>query len=174
MISLEIKLKTTEEVNALIEESLKMCGFSHDEDDKNNLVSWALDYMVDSHQEIGFLELEDWITTVGIMAPNVILPATAYKIDGLKQDVIEMICKSLKRKKTNATKREIHELAFEADQLNENYEIINDMKHAVNYVVKIFCRNGWQTPEGFEDAFSFYKRKVTPLIPTKNTNNTLH
>ena len=167
-------MKTAVEVNALIEESLKLCGFRHDQDDVKNLVSWAIDHMVDSPQEIGFLELNDWITTVGIMAPNAILPATAYKITGLKQDVIEMICKSLKRKKLNATKRDIHELAFEADQLNENYEKINDMKHAVNYVVKIFECGRWQTPEGFEDEFSFYQRKVTPLIPTKNVTHTLH
>ncbi len=167
-------MRTLNEVHALICDTLKQCGFSHSQEDINNLIEWALEHMVDSYQEIHFLENSDWISTIGIMAPKVILPTEHYAMVGLKTDVIEMVCRALKRKKINATRREVHELVFEAEQLEENYEKINDMRHAVNYVVKIFENGGWQTPEGFDDKFDFYRHKVKPLIPTKNIIHTLH
>lgn len=163
-----------EDTNQAISNALLSCGFQSKKDDIFNLISWAINHMVDSPKEIIYLTQDDWITTIGIMSPDTILPAKAYYLKGLENDVVDKICNILKRKRLNATKREIHELAYEADQLNENYDKIADMKHAINYVIKIFQCGGWIVPVGFEDEFISYKRKVIPMSQIKNITQSLH
>jgi hypothetical protein len=154
----------------LIKEALKLCGFSTSKEARINLIEWARGHMVESDHGLEHLDLSDWLTTIGIASPDTILPAEMYFRKHLDKDVIVNMCERLKKKKLNATKREIHELCFGAEYINEHLDKIKDLSHAINYVLAIFNRGGWETPEGFEETFPDYVTKsTTPLPEYKST-----
>ncbi len=165
-------------MEGLIKEALKLCGFSTDDESVMNLKSWAIGHMVDDENGLEHLDLNDWLTTVGICSPTTILPSHIYFIKQLDDDLIIKMCERLRKKKLNATKREIYELCFEAINLNENLSKIKDLNHAINYVIIIFSKGEWETPPGFEETFPAYVVKSNIKIPACNnsssTSATIH
>lgn len=155
----------------LISQALTLCGFSSSINSIDALKSWALAHMVDNKEELVHLDLNDWLTTIGIASPEVLLPDYMYFVSEISDDVITKVCDRLKAKKLTATKREIHELAWWAVEINENLDKITDIKHAINYVLVMFKSGGWETPSGFEEALKFYATKAPEFIPLQKNQS---
>lgn len=151
---------STSSPNELIIESLELCGFHPDPQSIDNMKLWAMKHIVDSSSEFIYLQLDDWLRLINIISPELILPDHMYFMKGLNEKYISILCKTLKKKKLEATIRQVQEMAFRAEELNEYDDKINDMKHAVNYVIKIFLNDRWETPIGFEDKFFCYRKKI--------------
>ena len=154
-------------MDELIKQALVVCGFSECQESIDVLRECAILHMVDSANELIYLELQDWIYTIGICEPDHLLPEYMYFLKEIDDFVISRIHNSLAKKNLRATAREIHELAFQAIEINENLDKIKDIIHAINYVIVIFKSGGWETPCGFEDFFLLYKTKLPKLTMQK-------
>lgn len=149
----------------LIKKALACCGFSTCDESINGLISWAMHHMVDDEYGLQHLDIDDWLMTIGISSPDCILPSHLYYHKKLDDDLVHKMCCRLNRKFLKATKKEIHALCYDAVNLNENLDTIQDLNHAINYVIVMFSKGGWYIPNGFEEEFTEYAEKSLVVMP---------
>lgn len=91
--------------------------------------------------------------------PDIVLYYERYlTIDSEKLNpiIIYLIVERLQKKRLSADIQTIHELCYLAYQLFENKKVIN-YTHGANYVIRIYERGAWVSPNGFFEEFPMYE-----------------
>lgn len=104
---------------------------------------------------------------VNELHPDMLLDYEFYFEDhnDLPNEIIFLVWHSLNKYNLKATKRQVHELTYQANRMYyfwkyANQGKFNDVTCAVNAVIKLFREDKWHTPSGFLDYFDKYKKVI--------------
>jgi hypothetical protein len=100
-----------------------------------------------------------------IIQPAYVLNYEFYFHELLPNEIIYLTCQALNKYKLKATKQQIHELSFQANNMYLSWKYadegpFNDLSYAVNSVIKLFREDKWETPYEFLGNFNEYKEKI--------------
>lgn len=93
--------------------------------------------------------------------PLSFFPPDFYDHPSLSRDMLDILVRELRKKKIEATRRQVQEMAFAAHDAYENNGEISSRKHAINYTIKGFRSGEWKTPFGFDEIIQPCNRLVS-------------
>lgn len=101
------------------------------------------------------------------LMPDTILDYEFYFEDNdfLPNEIIFLVCQGLNKYHLKATKRQIHELTYQAHKLYYDWKYcnigrFNDLPYTVNTLIKLFREDKWEIPEDFLEHVQIYKNEI--------------